>query len=153
MELIVTYDPDPMVDAMRIYIPRRAAGGIELPGEHIIIHSGTWEDNRDIVEAEFLFVSGYVAPHFQLNQPGAPFKAGHPERNLYDRETDTLTWGNSTDDPEMVSQVGDLTAYWQPDPYFLERDEPLFDPIGLSLRNASKHLAPHFVRAEPPVAG
>ena len=153
MKLIVTYDPDPMVDAMRIYIPRRSAGGIELPGEHIIIHSGTWEDNRDIVEAEFLFVSGYVAPYFQLNQPGAPFKAGDPEHTRYDRETDTLTWGTTTDDPEMVSQAGDLTAYWQLDLCLSEEDEPFFEPIGLSLRNAAKHLYPHFVRVEPPVTG
>ena len=53
----------------------------------------------------------------------------------------------------MVSQVGDLTAYWRPDPYFTEREEPLFDPIGLSLRNAAKHLAPWFVLTDPAAAG
>ena len=94
-----------------------------------------------------------MAPHFQLNQPGAPFDAGDPEHTHYDRETDTLTWGTTADDPEMVSQAGDLTAYWQLDLCLSEEDEPFYEPIGLSLGNASKHLAPHFVRAEPPVAG
>ena len=152
MKLRVTYDPHPKVDALGIYTERRSACGTDMPGAHIIVHSGTWEDSRDIVSVEILFVSGYVAPYFQLSREGAPFDAGDPERTRYDRETDTLTWGTVADIPEMVSHAGDLTAYWRPDPDF-EEEENFFEPIGVALRNASKHLSPWFVLVEPAAAG
>ena len=148
MKLTFAYYPDPAVDALCIYTERRWVCGDQLPEHPIVIHSGVWEESRDIAGVEILWAANCMAPYFQLSRDGAPFKAGHPELSRYDRETDTLTWGNITDDPEMVSQAGDLTAYWQPEEDPAE-DEPFFDPIGLSLRNAAKHLAPHFVRVEP----
>ncbi len=153
MKLIVRYDPE--ADVLDIRTNRISYGATPLEGPELdfIAVESVGENDRDIAGVIIIFVSGYVAPYFQLNQPGAPFKAGNPEHTRYDPDTDTLTWGNITDDPEMVSQAGDLTAYWQLDRCLSEADEPFFEPIGLSLGNASKHLAPHFVRAEPPVPG
>lgn len=152
MELRVSYDPNPQVDVLGISTGRQELCGADLPEAHIIIHSGTWEDNRDIAGVEILFAADYVAPYFQRRREGAPFKAGNPARTRYDRETDTLTWGMAAAEPEMVSCAGDLTAYWQPDPDFEEEEESFFEPIGLALRNASKHLAPWFELAEPAAA-
>ena len=55
----------------------------------------------------------------------------------YDAEQDVLTIGDSTDDPVFVTENGDLVAYWQ-----VSKADPKgpFDPIGLSVRNASVHL-------------
>ena len=151
----LTFRYDPAADVLDITSGRNVVAATPLAAAtlgDIAVETGS-DDSRDTVGLIMLGASGYVAPYFQLRRAGAPFKAGDPEHIRYDRETDTLTWGNITDDPEMVSQVGDLVAYWRPDPYFLARDEPLFDPIGLSLRNAAKHLAPWFALAEPAAAG
>ena len=148
----LTFQYDPAADVLDITSGRNVAAATPLAAAalgDIAVETGS-DDSRDTVGLIMLWASGYVAPHFQLNQPGAPFKAGDPEHIRYDRETDTLTWGTTVDDPEMISQAGDLTAYWQLDPCLSEEDEPFYEPIGLSLRNASKHLAPHFVRVEPP---
>ena len=148
----LTFRYDPAADVLDISSGRNVVAATPLAAAalgDIAVETGS-DDSRDTVGLIMLGASGYVAPYFQLRRAGAPFKAGDPEHIRYDRETDTLTWGTTTDDLEMVSRVGDLTAYWQPDPYFLERDEPLFDPIGLSLRNAAKHLAPWFAPVELP---
>ena len=153
--MTLTFRYDPAADVLDITSGRNVAAATPLAAAalgDIAVETGS-DDSRDTVDLIMLWAAGYVAPYFQLRRAGAPFKAGDPAHIRYDPDTDTLTWGNSTDDPEMVSQAGDLTAYWQPDPYFLARDEPLFDPIGLSLRNAAKHLAPWFVPAEPAAAG
>ena len=149
--MTLTFRYDPEADVLDITSGRNVVAATPLAAAalgDIAVETGS-DDSRDTVGLIMLGASGYVAPYFQLRRAGAPFKAGDPAHTRYYRETDTLTWGSITDDPEMVSQVGDLTAYWQPDPYFTARDESLFDPIGLSLRNAAKHLSPWFVLAEP----
>ena len=151
----LTFRYDPAADVLDITSGRNVVAATPLATAalgDIAVETGS-DDSRDTVGLIMLWASGYVAPYFQLRRAGAPFQAGDPEYIRYDRETDTLTWGATTADPEMVSQVGDLTAYWQPDPYFTEREEPLFDPIGLSLRNAAKHLSPWFEPVEQPAAG
>jgi uncharacterized protein YuzE len=57
----------------------------------------------------------------------------------YDADRDILTIGETTDDPALVTENGDFVGYWEvcelgPD--------GLRDPIGVALRDASKHLAP-----------
>ena len=55
----------------------------------------------------------------------------------YDADTDTLTMGRTTGDPDLITENGDLVAYWQVD----EEDPDGFrDPIGVAIRRASVHL-------------
>ena len=56
----------------------------------------------------------------------------------YDADTDTLTIGRTSADPELITRNGDLIAYWHSD-----KHEPggYRDPIGVAIRRASVHLA------------
>lgn len=56
----------------------------------------------------------------------------------YDTETDTLLLGRMTDDQELFTENGDLSAYWQ-----VDEDDPdgFRHPIGVAVKNASVHLA------------
>ena len=56
----------------------------------------------------------------------------------YDAQTDTLTMGRTTGDPDLITENGDLVAYWQVDE---EDPEGFRDPIGVAVRQASVHLA------------
>ena len=85
-----------------------------------------------------------------MNVADFPVRIGDGEFTRYDPEADTLTWGISHDDPERITQAYPVVVYWGfPDP---EEDDdiPLIPVLGVALRNASKHLAPWFVRAEAP---
>ena len=150
MKLTVRYDPE--ADVLDIRTNRISYGAIPLEGPELdfIAVETAGENDRDLVGVLMIFAASYLAPYFRLRREKAPPRVGNPEHTRYDPDTDTLTWGTTADDPEMVSQAGDLTAYWQLDRCLSEADEPFYEPIGLSLGNASKHLAPHFVRAEPP---
>ena len=152
MKLTVRYDPE--ADVLDIRTDRISYGATPLEGPELgfIAVESAGENDRDIVGVLMIFAASYMAPYFRLRRENAPPQVGNPEHTRYDPDTDTLTWGDITNDPEMVSQAGDLTAYWQPEEDPAE-DEPFFDPIGLSLRNASKHLSPWFVPVEPPAAG
>ena len=153
MKLIVRYDPE--ADVQDIGTGRISYGATPLEGEDLgfIAVESAGENDRDLVSVLIIFAASYMTPYFRLRREKAPPRVGNPEHTRYDPETDTLTWGTTTDDPEMVSQTGDLTAYWQLDLCLSEADEPFFDPMGLSLGNASKHLSPWFVPVEPPPAG
>ena len=152
MKLTVRYDPE--ADVLDIRTDRISYGATPLEGPELgfIAVESAGENDRDIVGVIIIFAASYLAPYFRLRRENAPPRIGNPEHTHYDPDTDTLTWGDITDDPEMVSQAGDLTAYWQPEEDSAE-DDPFFDPIGLSLRNAAKHLAPWFEPVEPPAAG
>ena len=56
----------------------------------------------------------------------------------YDAESDTLTIGETTDDPALITENGDLVGYWELDPV---EPDGFQDPIGVALRHASVHLA------------
>ena len=93
-----------------------------------------------------IYASYKVAPYFRVAWEKELRWAGKDGFVRYDPATDTLTWGAATDAPGMVSQAGDLIVYWRPDPKY----DGFFAAIGLSLRNATKHLSPYFERVEPP---
>ena len=152
MKLTVRYDPE--ADVLDIRTDRISYGATPLEGPELgfIAVESAGENDRDIVGVIIIFAASYLAPYFRLRRENAPPRIGNPEHTRYDPDTDTLTWGDITDDPEMVSQAGDLTAYWQPEEDS-DEDDPFFDPIGLSLRNAAEHLAPWFEPVEPPAAG
>ena len=57
----------------------------------------------------------------------------------YDPDADTLHLGKPTDNPDLITENGDVIGYWQ----VYEGDpDGVRDPIGVTIRNASKHLAP-----------
>ncbi len=93
-----------------------------IRGPDAAVHLGT-HDGHDIVG--FLVVGG--SAFLPLGKRG------------YDPDTDTLTIGTATDDPDLVTENGDFIGYWEVD----KLDAKGFrDSIGVALRNASVHLAP-----------
>ena len=78
-------------------------------------------DGHDIVGLAIMWASAYL-----------PLKKG------YDPERDTLLLGIKNTPPHPVTEHGDFIGYWQ-----VDEDEPdgFMDPVGVLIRNASKHLA------------
>ena len=78
-------------------------------------------DGHDIVGLAVMWASAYLT-----------LKKG------YDPETDTLLLGTKNAQPHLVTEHGDFIGYWQ-----VDEDEPdsFMDPVGVLIRNASKHLA------------
>ena len=146
MTLTFRYDSAADILAIITGRPSNDTTPIEGPELGFIAIDSAGADRRDVVGVEMIFAASYLAPYFRLSRENAPPRAGNPELTRYDPATDTLTWGVTTAVPELVSHTGDLTVYWQPDP----DDAADFVPIGVALRNAAKHLAPHFERVEPP---
>ena len=109
------------------------------------------DGGHDVAGLIVMGASACLSPHFARKETGQPFPLVDPPISDYDRETDTLTLGFTADNPAMITQDNDyLIAYWQPDP---NDAEDFLDPIGVSLLNASQHLAPFFVRVEPADGG
>ncbi len=149
MNLTVGYDPDPEVDVLNIVIARRNWGGWELGSNSNIIVEVGEQHAQDVVGILMIFASYKVAPYFRVAGEMEPRWMGRDEFTRYDPATDTLTWGVTTDAPGMVSHTGDITVYWRP----AEPNRERLTPIGVSLLNAAKHLAPHFELVEPPASG
>ena len=149
MKLQVSYDPESDVLHISSGLPSDGATPMEEPELDLIAIESAGADNRNLVGVELIFASSYVAPYFRSRRENAPPRVGNPELTRYDPAMDALTWGVTTDAPGMVSQAGDLIAYWQTDP----EDETFFEAIGLSLRNATQHLAAFFERVEAPGGG
>ncbi len=149
MTLTFRYDPESDVLHISAGLPSDGATPMEEPELDLIAIHSAGDDNRNLVGVELIFASSYVAPYFRSRRENAPPRVGNPELTRYDPATDTLTWGVTTDAPGMVSHADDLIAYWQPDP----EDETFFAAIGLSLRNATQHLAPYFEPVEPAGGG
>ena len=60
----------------------------------------------------------------------------------YDAETDILLFGDRADDSALVKENDDFVTHWRK--VKLGEESNLF-PIGVGLRNASRHLAPVMV--------
>ena len=78
-------------------------------------------DGHDIVGIAVMWASAYL-----------PLKKG------YDPETDTLLLGTKNPAPDLITERDDFVGYWR-----VDEDEPhsFMDPVGVLIRNASKHLA------------
>ena len=78
-------------------------------------------DGHNIVGLMIMWASAYV-----------PLNKG------YDPDTDTLLLGTKTAPHHLISENDDFIGYWQ-----VDDDEPdgFMDPVGVLLRNASRHLA------------
>ena len=57
----------------------------------------------------------------------------------YDAEEDTLTIGETTSDPALVTDSGDFIGYWN---VCIDEFGDFMDPVGVLIRDASKHLSP-----------
>ena len=148
VNLRVGYDPDPQVDVLVITAERRYWEGRELGANSNIIVEVGEQHAQDVVGILMIFASYKVAPYFRVAGEKEPRWMGKDGFTRYNPATDTLTWGDTTDAPGMVSYTGDITVYWQP----AEPNREWITPIGVSLLNAAQHLAPHFERVDPPGA-
>ena len=143
MTLKVTYDDE--VDAMHISTGLSKKVGDEVePGSNVIVHYGS-DDGFDIAALEILSVSDKLAPYFLPQSRKEGSDSMRPDSfTSYDEETDTLTWGTAADNPDMIARYEDsIVVYLQWD-----LSIEYLVPVGVSLRGASKHLAPFFRLAE-----
>ena len=118
----VRYDPE--VDALRITTDTLGVVSASLwdPEYHSVVADLATEDGHDIVGLEVLGASAFIP----LGKLG------------YDTDTDTLTMGKTTTDPDLITENGDLIGYWRVDEY---DPDGYRDPIGIAIRRASVHLA------------
>ena len=116
----VTYDRE--VDVLGILTDTPEAMCASLLYDPGIAISLATEDGHDMVGLEILGASAFIP----LGSRG------------YDAQTDTLTMGRTTGDPDLITKNGDLVAYWQVDQ---EDPDGFRDPIGVAIRQASVHLA------------
>ncbi len=113
----VHHDDD--ADVLHITTEKRVATAASLLDDPNVAVELATEDGHDIVGLIVMWASSYV-------------RSGH------DAETDTLLIGKAVCDPELITENGDLVAYWQVDD---EDPDGYRDPIGVAVRRASVHLA------------
>ncbi len=99
----------------------RAATSASLLNDAGIVVDLATPDGPDIVGLMVMGASAYI-----------PLGKG------YVAETDTLFLGATTDDAAFITETGDFVGYWQE---FEGDTSGDWDPIGVALRQASKHLA------------
>ena len=126
----VTYDA--VDDVLRVWNGQKAADGSSLLREFgTAVYLGT-VDGHDVVGFEVMGATAYL-----------PFERG------YDAASDTLTIGEMTDDPDLVTENGDFIGYWEVDE---QTPDGFRDPIGVAIRRASVHLAPAIGALPQPAA-
>ena len=150
MTLLVSYDQE--ADILYLRTGQDAPDGTTLDDPalfNVAALIGT-TDGYDIVGLIIPGAAAALSRWFVPLRGKPPAPVGDSPLSRYDPDTDTLTLGFTADNPELITQDNPyLVGYWQRDP----EDADCFPLIGVSLLNASKHLAPHFVRVEPPAAG
>ena len=133
----------PQDDILRVSTGQKAMDGATLwDAVNVEVDTGTY-GGHDIVGFSILSASASVCPYFvpahtkQTHQIGK----GNPGVS-YDEETDTLTLGVSAGNQSFMTADGVyIVGHWKPD----EADcNDYWDIIGVSLKGASRHLAPHF---------
>ena len=112
---------DNEVGLLAMWVEKSAEGSCADCDWNLAVFVGT-EDGHDVVGFEII-TSGDV---FLRMEEG------------YDPQTDTMTVGTITDDPALITENGDLVAYWRPDP---EDPAGFMEPIGIAVRNAKGNLA------------
>ena len=116
----VSYDTEN--DVLRVWNGQKVADTASLlRGPDAAVDLGT-HAGHDVVGFLVIGASAFL-----------PFRVG------YDVESDTLTIGETKDDPDLVTENGDLIGYWEIDE--VEPDS-FMDPVGFAIRRASEHLAP-----------
>ena len=115
-------DYDQEANVLTLATGARAVTSASLLDDPGIVVDLAGLDGHDIVGVLVMGASAYL-----------PLKRG------YDPGTDTLLLGKRTDSPELVTETGDFVVYWQS--HSGDSDD-FMDPVGVLIRDASKHLAP-----------
>ena len=119
MSLRLLYDKD--VDVLRLFTGEEGVTSSSLIGlEEVVVDLADDEGNQ-VVGLEVMGASKYLP----LGRRG------------YDADADTLTLGVTANDPAHMTKNGDIVTYWQETP---NEPEPFMDPIGVTLKRASKYL-------------
>ena len=141
MTLKVDYYPKD--DILRISTGHKVMDGATLwDAVNVEVDIGTC-GGHDIVGFSVLSASGSVCPYFAPAHTKQPQQTGKGNPGAsYDEETDMLTLGVSVGNPSyQTADDAYIIGHWKPD----EADgNGYWDIIGVSLKEASKHLAPHF---------
>ena len=149
MPLTISHDPAPDVDVLSITTEYVAWEGVYPDAASDLVVKLREDSQREVVGLLIIGASGYLAPHFRVNVAAFPARMGDGEFTRYDPEADTLTWGVVHADAARITQADPVVVYWGfPEPE--DDDDSLIPVLGVALRNAAKHLSPHFVLAEPP---
>ena len=121
-KMYLTFNYDPKNDALTLASgeSRRASVLLESGGHAVI----------DLPDEE-----SYVAVGLEVFGISAYLPLG---KRGYSETKDVLTIGDDVASATLIAENDDLIAYWRSD----ESDPQDMAPIGLGLRNASKHLAP-----------
>ena len=146
MQLRLNYDPE--FDILYVNTGEQRYDGASIEGLDEVVAEIKTKGGYAVAGLIIQGAAHCLYPPFVLN-PGNPPAAGGGSRLCrYDSDTDTLTLGFTAAEPELITQDNAyLVGYWQRDP----EDADYFPLIGVSLLDASKHLAPYFVPVEPAV--
>lgn len=148
MTLRVSYDPK--FDILYVSAGAPCYDGASIENMFDVVAEIKTRDGYDVAGLIIQGAADYLYPPFVPSPGKPPAAAGDNPLSRYDPDTDTLTLGFTADNPELITQDNPyLVAYWQRDP----EDADYFPLIGVSILNATKHLAPWFVPAELPAAG
>ena len=125
------YDAD--ADVLSLTTGIQPATSASLLDDPDIVVDLAESDGHDIVGLAVMWASAYL-----------PLKKG------YDPETDTLLLGTKNAPPDLITEHGDFIGYWH-----VDEDEPdsFMDPVGVLIRNASKHLAQVNTNCAPKTSG
>ena len=144
MGLITKYDPD--ADLLTVGTEHTTAEGVSLEDDmNIVVMVGTLDGN-DVAQLMLInatsFLTPYFTPHKASQECSLAVSRPHPMVR-YVISTDTLTFGKTdTAAVYTTSAEGHVFAHWEPDD--LEPDGLPWKVIGVSLCQASQHLAPFF---------
>ena len=145
MTLRVSYDAK--FDILYVSAGAPCYDGASIENMFDVVAEIKTRDGYDVAGLIIQGAADYLYPPFVPIPGKPPAAAGDNPLSRYAPDTDTFTLGFTADNPELITQDNPyLVGYWQRDP----EDADYFPLIGVSLLNASKHLAPHFVRVEPP---
>ena len=117
----VHYDDDDRVDILHFATGVPSFEGYTLYDDDDVIVGVATEDGHDIATVTVMAGSTYL-----------PLGRG------YDPETDTLMLGRTMDDPDKVTENGEITVWWKLDEDF---DDDFLNPIGVAIKNVSAHIA------------
>ena len=115
----VSYDHEAGVLHFDTGIP--SGVGATLLDDHGVVIGVTPDDGYDIAWLTVMGASAYL-----------PLDIG------YDAGADTLQLGRVVSDADLITENGDLTAYWHASD--IAPDE-CYDAVGVAIRNASVHFA------------
>ena len=117
--MLVSYDQQANVLRVTTDTPAvTAASLLDDPGVAVELATA---DGQEIVGLIVMGASAYI-----------------PFGKAYNAESDTLLIGRTTGDPKLTTENGDIVGYWE-----VDNDDPdgFRDPIGVAVRQASKHFA------------